>query len=409
LAKAIVVLLMISTVVLAVAKVDMTAIVPADTVTLPADTASIIVDTGEAAANVDVIPAAPVKVIADTAVVPVDTVTIAADTAAVTIDTIAVIADTAVVAVDTVAIVTDTADVIADTAAIAVDTAVIDTVAAVIDTIEITVDTAAIAVVDSVAAVDSIATVVVDTAVAVVVVRPPPPPPKVYPIVVPYIDMVLVKGGKIRRGCRSSDDNICLAEERPRHEIKLKNFKISRYPITQMQWGSVMGVSPAHFRGDSLPVEQVSWNDVQEFIKRLNAMTGKKYRLPTEAEWEYAALGGVKASDQNFSGHKFLDDVAWYKYNSGGRTQPVGQKEPNELGIYDMRGNVWEWVNDWYDNNYYRNSPFANPKGPKHGRERIYRGGAFNSEEINCRISQRNSAKPDYKLINIGFRLVHAQ
>jgi formylglycine-generating enzyme required for sulfatase activity len=245
-------------------------------------------------------------------------------------------------------------------------------------------------------------------AVAVSAPPVPSPPPAAVPAVAPGIDMVFIQGGRIRRGCPNLDGSGCLADERPRHEVRLRNFMIGRYPVTQRQWASVMGSTPSHFQGDTLPVEQVSWNEVQEFIRRLNAMTGKRYRLPTEAEWEYAALGGTLASGQEFSGHRFLDDVAWYDYNSGGRTWQAGRKEPNELGIHDMLGNVWEWVSDRYDRYYYRNSPISNPKGPKHGNERVYRGCAFNSAENICRISLRNFAAPDYRMVNLGFRLARS-
>jgi len=138
-------------------------------------------------------------------------------------------------------------------------------------------------------------------------------------------------------------------------------------------------------------------------------MTGKKYRLPTEAEWEYAALGGLAASGEKFSGQQFLDDIAWYDYNSRGRTHPVGSKHPNELGIHDMAGNVWEWVGDWYDRTYYRDAPLKNPKGPRYGDERVYRGGSFESAERYCRVSLRNYAKPGYRTIYLGFRLAMSQ
>jgi len=235
----------------------------------------------------------------------------------------------------------------------------------------------------------------------------PPRPPRLYSVSVPEIDMVFVKGGKFTMGCQLESGD-CINDERPRHEVKVGSYYIGKYPVTQKQWASVMGINPAHFEGDgweSLPIEQVSWNEAQEFIKRLNAMTGKNYRLPTEAEWEYAALGGLSAKGEKFSGHRFLDDIAWYDYNSDGRTHPIGSKQPNELGLYDMSGNVWEWVNDRYDKNYYRDCPLNNPKGPKYGVERVYRGGSFNTEERYFRVSLRNYAKPEYRTIYMGFRL----
>jgi formylglycine-generating enzyme required for sulfatase activity len=290
--------------------------------------------------------------------------------------------------------------------------AVVDTVAAKVAGVDsAVVDTAVgkAAGVDSAAAVDTIApkSVAVDSAA----VKPAPPkavavtrPAKVYPIVKPEIEMVFIKGGQFKMGCMDEQEN-CVNDERPRHEVRLKDYHIGKYPVTQKQWWSVMGVNPAHKEGENLPVEQVSWNDVQEFIKRLNVLTGKKYRLPTEAEWEYAAYGGAQSNGKKFSGHKFLDDVAWYDYNSFGSTQLVGAKKPNELGVYDMLGNVWEWVGDWYDRYYYKESPLKNPIGPKYGNERVSRGCSFNSEEGTCRISLRNYNKPNSRTIYLGFRL----
>jgi formylglycine-generating enzyme required for sulfatase activity len=237
---------------------------------------------------------------------------------------------------------------------------------------------------------------------------PAVPRPKIYPIAAPEIEMVPVKGGKFIMGCWDERDNRCLSDERPRREVQLKGYQIGKYPVTQKQWRSVMGVNPSYHEGDDLPVEQVSWIDVQEFIKRLNAMTGKKYRLPTEAEWEYAALGGPAANGKRGSGQEaFLADIAWYDYNSDGAPHQVGAKMPNELGLYDMAGNVWEWVGDWYDGYYYRTSPLKNPKGPKYGSERVYRGGSFNSGEQHCRVSLRNRNKPGARTIYLGFRLAH--
>ena len=238
-----------------------------------------------------------------------------------------------------------------------------------------------------------------------------PAPARLHTVGKPEIEMVLVKGGKFNMGCPGNDAG-CINDERPRHEVKLGDFYIGKYPVTQKQWALVMGINPSYFEGDNwavLPVEQVSWNEIQEFIRRLNAATGKKYRLPTEAEWEYAARGGASGKGEKFSGHQFLDDVAWYDYNSYGRTQPVGTKQPNEIGLHDMIGNVWEWVDDWYDKNYYRESQIGNPKGPRRGSARVYRGCSFNSAEGHCRSSVRNFNKPDHREIYVGFRLAHPQ
>jgi formylglycine-generating enzyme required for sulfatase activity len=236
---------------------------------------------------------------------------------------------------------------------------------------------------------------------------PPPGPPRIHPVGKPDIEMVFVGGGKFKMGCRGGDAD-CIADERPIREVKVGGYYIGKYQVTQKQWAQVMGINPSYFEGggwEDLPVEQVSWNEIQEFIKRLNAMTGKKYRLPTEAEWEYAARGGAKSAGGKFGGHEFLDDAAWYDYNGFGRTQRVGGKQPNELGLYDMLGNVWEWVSDRYDRNYYRDGPLNNPKGPRNGSERVYRGGSFDSAERHCRVTLRNYAKPEYRAIYLGFRL----
>ncbi|MDR2578137.1 MAG: formylglycine-generating enzyme family protein [Chitinispirillales bacterium] len=222
----------------------------------------------------------------------------------------------------------------------------------------------------------------------------------------PEIDMVFVKGGRFRMGCPGEGVG-CLTDERPIHEVRLNDFQIGKYQVTQRQWKAVMGTSPAHFNDDdNRPVEQVSWDDIQEFIAKLNAMTGRAYRLPTEAEWEYAALGGAEGGAR-FSGHRFFDDIAWYAGNSRGQTQLVGGKQPNELGIHDMLGNVWEWVNDRYDRYYYRQSPLRNPRGPRHGVERVYRGCSIRSAEDHCRPSIRNFNRPDYRALDLGFRLAH--
>jgi formylglycine-generating enzyme required for sulfatase activity len=272
---------------------------------------------------------------------------------------------------------------------------------------------AEVAAVKRASAADSVATGAAAQPVKKVEKAPPPQPkpPRVHPIGKPDIDMVFVNGGKFKMGCRG-DDAGCISDERPIHEVKVGDYYIGKYPVTQKQWASVMGINPSHFDGDgweNLPVEQVSWDEIQEFIRRLNVMTGKKYRLPTEAEWEYAVRGGTKGKGEKFFGHKFLDDVAWYDYNSFGRTQTVGGKKPNELGLHDMTGNVWEWVSDWYDKNYYKDGPLNGPKGPRNGTERVYRGGSFNAGEQHCRVTLRNCAKPGYKAIYLGFRLASSR
>ena len=146
------------------------------------------------------------------------------------------------------------------------------------------------------------------------------------------------------------------SNEQPVHKVKLSNFEMGKYPITQAQWEAVMGANPSRFNTcDQCPVEKISWNDVQEFIEKLNEKyPGKNYRLPTEAEWEYAARGGNESKGNLYSGSSELGSVGWFSDNSNNKTHPVGKKQPNELGIYDMSGNVWEWCHDWYDDEYYK-------------------------------------------------------
>ena len=169
------------------------------------------------------------------------------------------------------------------------------------------------------------------------------------------------------------------------------SFYIGQYEVTQAQWIAIMGTNPSNFQGDNLPVEQVSWDDVQEFIAKLNAATGRNYRLPTEAEWEYAASGGTAGHGYTYSGSNDINTVAWYYDNSGLRTHNVGTKAPNELGIYDMSGNVWEWCSDWYDNTQ---------------QYRVLRGGGWSSTAEICAVSSRHCSTPDDRSDGLGFRLV---
>jgi len=169
-----------------------------------------------------------------------------------------------------------------------------------------------------------------------------------------------------------------------------------------------MGTDPPALNNggyDACPVEGVSWADIQEFLKKLNALTGKTYRLPSEAEWEYAARGGEQGAKDGYvySGGNLLDDVGWYDNNSGGKTHPVGGKKPNQLGIYDMSGNVWEWCADWYDD--YPSSAQPNPTGLGTGSNRVNRGGSWNNDAQNCRAANRNNNTPDNRNNNLGFRL----
>jgi len=211
---------------------------------------------------------------------------------------------------------------------------------------------------------------------------------------------VFVKGGTFSMGSNESDD------EKPIHSVTVSDFYIGKYEVTQKEWQAVMGSNPSNFKGDDLPVEQVRWDDVQDFIKKLNAKTGKKYRLPTEAEWEYAARGGNKSNGYIYSGSNDLGSVAWYGNNSGSKTHPVGTKQANELGIYDMTGNVWEWCSDWYDAKYYGSSPSTNPQGASTGSYRVNRGGGWYNNADYCRVAFRINYTPDYRFSSIGFRMV---
>ncbi|MDR0305887.1 MAG: formylglycine-generating enzyme family protein [Chitinispirillales bacterium] len=203
-------------------------------------------------------------------------------------------------------------------------------------------------------------------------------------------EMILVRGGAFTMGCTEEQGNECYEDEGPTRRITLRNFYIGKYEVTQELWVKVMGNNPSHFKGNKLPVEQVSWNDIQEFIKKLNTITGRKYRLPTEAEWEYAARGGSNSKNFKYSGSNNIDEVAWYGNNSGSKTRAIGTKRPNELGIYDMSGNVWEWVSDWYD--FYTDTSMTNPTGPSSGSNRVYRGGSWFSGARSCRVSYRFAA-----------------
>ena len=215
-------------------------------------------------------------------------------------------------------------------------------------------------------------------------------------------------------GCTSEQGGDCEENERPSHQVTVGDFFIGRYEITQGQWKAVMGYNPSYYyRADDCPVEYVGWNDIQEFISRLNVLTGKQYRLPTEAEWEFAARGGGNSRGYRYSGSNTVDDVAWYRDNIPTQSpidtrygeQPVGTKAPNELGIYDMSGNVWEWCSDWYGG--YSSNAQDNPKGADSGPGRVYRGGSWGNTENYMRVSIRfyETPGPNGRSPFIGFRL----
>ena len=218
------------------------------------------------------------------------------------------------------------------------------------------------------------------------------------------IDMVRVEAGTFTMGA-TPEMKDPWDDEKPTHQVTLTNdYYIGKYEVTQALWKAVMGNNPSNFKGDNLPVEMVSWDDCQEFISKLNSITGKTFRLPTEAEWEYAARGGKKSRGYQYSGSSNLSDVAWYTSNSGSKTHAVGSKQANELGIYDMSGNVLEWCQDWYGK--YSSSSQANPTGANSGSDRVFRGGCWNYSAWSCRSSYRIIYSPDYRNYNLGLRLL---
>ncbi|MBQ0121843.1 MAG: SUMF1/EgtB/PvdO family nonheme iron enzyme [Bacteroidales bacterium] len=215
--------------------------------------------------------------------------------------------------------------------------------------------------------------------------------------------MVYVQAGTFTMGATSEMEDP-LDYEKPTHQVTLTyDYYIGKTEVTQALWKAVMGNNPSEFKGDNLPVESVSWNDCQKFISKLNSMTGQSFRLPTEAEWEFAARGGNYSNHYQYSGSNKLGDVAWYDGNSGMKTHAVATKQPNELGLYDMSGNVWEWCSDWYGK--YRSSSQTNPTGPSSGSGRVFRGGGFFDAGY-CRSSFRNYDAPDYSPSIPGLRLV---
>ncbi len=217
--------------------------------------------------------------------------------------------------------------------------------------------------------------------------------------------MVKVQGGKFTMGATSEQGDDAFNDEKPAHQVTLGTYYIGQTEVTQELWEAVMGSNPSEFNGTKLPVDRVSWNKCQEFITKLNALTGLNFRLPTEAEWEYAARGGNKSQGYKYSGSNNLGDVAWYGGNSGDKTHDVATKQPNELGIFDMSGNVYEWCQNWYGENYYSSSPSSNPTGPASGSLRVYRGGGWDSRAGNCRVAFRGGDSADYRGDYLGFRL----
>jgi formylglycine-generating enzyme required for sulfatase activity len=235
-------------------------------------------------------------------------------------------------------------------------------------------------------------------------------------------EMIFVEGGTFVMGC-TSEQSDCGEEEKPAHRVTLSDFYMGKFQVTQKLWQVVMGTNvrqqrdlantswPMRGEGDDYPMYYISYNECEEFCSKLNKLLsnqlpeGSKFRIPTEAQWEYAARGGKKSKGYKFSGSDYIGEVAWYDGNSGEKTHEVGMKDKNELGIYDMSGNVWEWCQDWYDRNYYSRSPLSNPKGPGSGSDRILRGGSWYYNTPYCRVSYRDCGAPGGRGNDLGFRL----
>jgi len=218
--------------------------------------------------------------------------------------------------------------------------------------------------------------------------------------------MVYVTGGSFTMGATSEQGSDAEDDEKPAHQVTLSGYYIGAFEVTQGQWEKVMGNNPSSFKkGDNYPVENISWEDAQSFCRELSRRTGKRYVLPTEAQWEYAARGGNRKEGAKYSGGDAIDAVAWYSANSGFLTHTVGTKRPNALGLYDMSGNVYEWCSDWYGSNYYSDSPSTNPTGPSSGSYRVLRGGSWNLATY-CRVPSRYNDDPDYRCDDYGFRVV---
>jgi formylglycine-generating enzyme required for sulfatase activity len=243
-------------------------------------------------------------------------------------------------------------------------------------------------------------------------------------------DFIFVQGGTFQMGSNESDD------EKPVHSVTVGDFYIGKYEVTVAEFKKFIDAtnyrtdaekgsgayvwtgskweqksdanwsSPYFSQSDNNPVSCVSWNDATEYCRWLSSSSGAKYSLPSEAEWEYAARGGIKSRNYTYSGSENINDVAWYTSNSGSTTHQVGTMQANELGIYDMSGNVWEWCSDWYDKDYYKNSSSNNPRGASSGSYRVLRGGSWFCSATDCRVAGRRGSFPDYRLYDYGFRVV---
>jgi formylglycine-generating enzyme required for sulfatase activity len=221
---------------------------------------------------------------------------------------------------------------------------------------------------------------------------------------------VKIPAGSFTMGCTVEQGSDCFGDEKPAHNVTLTgSFWLQTTEVTQGQWKSVMGNNPSEFSscGDDCAVEQVSWYEAVAFAQKLSATErlrgGSAYRLPTEAEWEYAARAG---QGMKYAGSNSAGDVAWHDGNSGEKTHPVGQKLPNDWGLYDMSGNVWEWTGDWYDGDVYEQGDSVDPVGPSAGAYRVRRGGSWYDAPRDARVANRIRITPGYRGFNFGVRLL---
>ena len=231
------------------------------------------------------------------------------------------------------------------------------------------------------------------------------------------MSMMYVRGGEFLMGGSSEQGANAERDEKPLRNVTVSDFYIGKFEVTQAQWEAVMGTSVVDQRnisakdsglpglGADYPMYYVNWEEAEEFCRRLSRKTGRNYRLPTEAEWEYAARGGEKSHRYRYAGGNDMSDFGWHSGNAGGTNHPVGTRKPNELGIYDMCGNVWEWCSDWYASSYDAGQTY-NPKGPYSGEKRTHRGGSWRNVPVGCRVSERSWSTPAGRCSFLGFRVV---
>ncbi|MBR1922552.1 MAG: SUMF1/EgtB/PvdO family nonheme iron enzyme [Paludibacteraceae bacterium] len=224
--------------------------------------------------------------------------------------------------------------------------------------------------------------------------------------------MVEISGGRMKIGDRHSDFYAIISDPINTTKVLIYDFKLCNHPVTEEEWACIMGLQ---YTTSQVPVSNITWREAQAFNSRLNILTGGKYRLPTEAEWEFAARGGVLDEDYYFSGSNTLDRVGWYSDNTN-KKRPVMLKNPNQLGLYDMSGNVWEWCFDWYGSEYQQgewhfiggNDDLHDPKGAPKGSKKVYRGGSYANGKEKCQVFMRDYSAPDYCSDRIGFRIAES-